>query len=268
MVVTEPSALDESELPALSVASALFRDALRRASELRLSCVSFTLDGATSHAVPAGAFPRMPLEDLQPIRRFAFFTRQRRNPGWYAWSAASRHVPYESRLELAHVMLADFDPMVVAATSQPFRIHYRAAGRSHTHVPDYLLQLRDGAWRVINVTLPRRLERPAIAERLAIMSIACKRWGWDYRVLGVPDSALLANVRLLASCKRPPWGFSQLAPTVLARANEPLALGHLESLCGPVELVRPVILHLLWRHELDADLGVRLSPDTLIWRAQ
>jgi hypothetical protein len=49
-------------------------------------------------------------------------------PGYY-WSATSGgHVIYESRLELARLLLADFDPGVTAIAAQPFLL--RALARS------------------------------------------------------------------------------------------------------------------------------------------
>ena len=48
-------------------------------------------------------------------------------PGYY-WSATSGgHVIYESRLELARLLLADFDPGVTAIAAQPFLLRRRRA---------------------------------------------------------------------------------------------------------------------------------------------
>ena len=51
-------------------------------------------------------------------------------PGYY-WSAtAGGHVIYESRLELARLLLADFDPDVTAIAAQPFLLRALAAAGS------------------------------------------------------------------------------------------------------------------------------------------
>jgi hypothetical protein len=51
-------------------------------------------------------------------------------PGYY-WSAtAGGHVIYESRLELARLLLADFDPDVTAIAAQPFLLRAQVSGRS------------------------------------------------------------------------------------------------------------------------------------------
>jgi hypothetical protein len=54
-----------------------------------------------------------------PVREFRSFKGQRVYSGWY-WSATvGHHVVYESRLELARLLLADHDPMVAAIVGQP-----------------------------------------------------------------------------------------------------------------------------------------------------
>ena len=50
--------------------------------------------------------------------------------GWY-WSATTGgHVVYESRLELARLLLADFDPRVAAIAAQPFCVTASLTGGS------------------------------------------------------------------------------------------------------------------------------------------
>jgi hypothetical protein len=58
-------------------------------------------------------------------------------PGHY-WSATTGgHVMYESRLELARLLLADFSPDVTAVATQPFllRAHVLAGGRGRVPHP-------------------------------------------------------------------------------------------------------------------------------------
>ena len=56
----------------------------------------------------------------RPWRVFRWRQGQAHYSGWY-WSAtAGGHVVYESRLELARLLLADFDPQVTAIAAQPF----------------------------------------------------------------------------------------------------------------------------------------------------
>jgi hypothetical protein len=55
-----------------------------------------------------------------PVREFRWYKGRQHYSGWY-WSAMlGRLVAYESRLELARIMLADFDPSVTGIAAQPF----------------------------------------------------------------------------------------------------------------------------------------------------
>jgi hypothetical protein len=60
-------------------------------------------------------------------------------PGYYWSSTACAHVIYESRLELARLLVADFDPSVAAIAAQPFWLRTRISGRVRRHVPDFFL---------------------------------------------------------------------------------------------------------------------------------
>lgn len=78
-----------------------------------------------------------------PWRTVRAHRGQRHLPGWY-WSATTGgHVVYESRLELARLLLGDFDPEVVGIAAQPFLV----TDADRRHVPDFLLQRADGSAR-------------------------------------------------------------------------------------------------------------------------
>jgi hypothetical protein len=86
----------------------------------------------------------------------------------YFWSATmGAHVVYESRLELARLLLDDFDCQVLAIAAQPFLLRARVGGRVRRHVPDFLLVHADRSVRVVNVKPAGRLADPRIAEALA-----------------------------------------------------------------------------------------------------
>jgi hypothetical protein len=71
-------------------------------------------------------------------------------------------VAYESRLELARKMLADFDPDVIAIASQPFRLIAADGSRIRRPVPDVLLLTFDGGATVVDVKSPARREDPDV----------------------------------------------------------------------------------------------------------
>jgi hypothetical protein len=54
------------------------------------------------------------------------------------------HVAYESRLELARLLAANFDPEVSGIVSQPFVLTAVVGGQRRKHVPDYLLTSDNG----------------------------------------------------------------------------------------------------------------------------
>ena len=54
-----------------------------------------------------------------PVREFRWYRGRRHYSGWYWAVTTSGHVVYESRLELARMVLADRDPDVVARAAQP-----------------------------------------------------------------------------------------------------------------------------------------------------
>src|SRR6266498_2552741 len=66
-------------------------------------------------------------------------TPGRSTPETY-WSATNHgHVIYESRLELARLLFADFDASVRRIAAQPFLLTLRTGGVVRKHIPEYLL---------------------------------------------------------------------------------------------------------------------------------
>ncbi|MFH5208743.1 hypothetical protein ACHIPZ_11120, partial [Antrihabitans sp. NCIMB 15449] len=51
---------------------------------------------------------------------------------------------YESRLELARLLFADFDRSVTRIVAQPFALVAQVEGRRHTQIPDFVLITEDG----------------------------------------------------------------------------------------------------------------------------
>ena len=51
---------------------------------------------------------------------------------------------YESRLELARLLLADFDTAVMHSVAQPLLLVASVEGKQRKHIPDYLLLTNDG----------------------------------------------------------------------------------------------------------------------------
>ena len=215
-----------------------------------------------------GSTREMPLAELTaavvlsavPWRSVRSHRGQRHLPGWY-WSATTGgHLVYESRLELARLLLADFDPDVVGIAAQPFLVQ----DADRRHVPDFLLRRVDGSVLIVNVKPAEQLDDVKVADALAWAGCVFAERGWEHEVWSGADAQLLANVRFLAGYRRavliePTVEIDAIWPpgTVLTIAAAEAAL----SGAGVVE-PRPVVLGLLWSGRLRADLQRPLTGDS------
>lgn len=138
-----------------------------------------------------------------PWRKARSARGQAHYPGYF-WSATTGgHVIYESRLELARLLLADFDRDVTAIAAQPFLLQARVTGAGRRHVPDFLLVHADNSVRAVNVKPAERLADPTIAEALEWPGRLFQAHGWEHEIWSGVDLVLLANLRFLAGYRRP-----------------------------------------------------------------
>lgn len=203
-----------------------------------------------------------------PWRVFRWRHGQAHYSGWY-WSATTGgHVVYESRLELARLLLADFDSRVVAIAAQPFCVTAQVEGVRRRHVPDFLLLGADGVVTVVNVKPADQLDRPKVAAALAWAGEVFAERGWRHEVWSGASATVLGNVRFLAAYRYPDrvdtaavsWLNRQVATSVL--------LGDLESRDGPAAGdVRAAALHLVWQGVFRIDLQAPLSAASMLERA-
>jgi hypothetical protein len=200
-----------------------------------------------------------------PVREFRSYQGRRHYSGWYWSSTMSRLVAYESRLELARILLADFDQSVTGIAAQPFVLAGADGSRERRQVPDLLLADADGGVTVVDVKAASRMTDPGVREQFAWTRRACAGRGWAFEAWSGADPQLLANVRFLAGYRRPGLVEAELIPVVLDAAagqSSPAAIERALSPRHPSVLVRPVVLHLLWAGQLHADLTRPLSADT------
>jgi hypothetical protein len=204
-----------------------------------------------------------------PWRRWRSHHGQAHLSGSYWAATTGGHMVYESRLELARLLLADFDPQVSQIWAQPCRLVAAVGGMEHRHVPDFLLASPTGEVTVVNVKPAYRLSDPKVAEALAWPGELFTGHGWRYEVWSGCDAVVLDNVRFLAGYRRP----GIVADEVMAlawrevRDGETLGAGE-RRLAGdtPGWSVRPALLALLWRHRLSTDLTRILSGDSIVRR--
>ncbi|MEU9413340.1 TnsA-like heteromeric transposase endonuclease subunit [Streptomyces sp. NPDC048281] len=157
------------------------------------------------------------LASTTPWRTFRWYRGQKHYSGAY-WSATMRdHVIYESRLELARLLFADFDPSVHHITAQPFLMKTVLAGKVRKHIPDYLL-ITDKGPVVVDVTPRQRLRRPEVASTFDWTWQTVESRGWRYEVWSEPPEAELDNIRFLSGYRRD-WLFPPEILDELRRAG-------------------------------------------------
>jgi hypothetical protein len=130
--------------------------------------------------VPAGEVSPAALFRAAPWRTFRWYFGQRHYSGTY-WSATERdHVIYESRLELANLILGDFEPTVHHIVAQPFQLTANVDGQERRHILDYLWDSDEGP--IVVVLPPQKGRRPARR-----VKFAADRTGYRATVSGVFD---------------------------------------------------------------------------------
>jgi hypothetical protein len=200
------------------------------------------------------------LATAAPWRTFRWHLGQRHYSGVF-WSSTQRdHVIYESRLELAVLLCADFDSSVQRIVAQPFLLRAAVGGVIRRHVPDYLL-LTDSGPVVVDVKPRSRLDRPEVAATLAWTREVVERRGWRFEVRCQPPPVLLANLRFLAGYRRD-WLFDPVLLDELCAAElTGVLLGEVPALLPerPPPLVRSALFHLVWSGHLTVELDRPLS---------
>ncbi|PZS31157.1 MAG: hypothetical protein DLM58_12270 [Pseudonocardiales bacterium] len=205
----------------------------------------------------------------KPWRTFRSHRTQRHYSGWYWSSTTGDHVIYESRLELARLLLADADPDIVGICAQPFLLIEGAETKPRRHIPDFFLVHRGGHCTVVNVKPADKLDDPKIAATLAWAGEVITAKGWAAEVWSGCDPLLMANVRFLAGFRRS-WLFaSEEVKTAEAAITEGGTIGGVEGRlrASGVADPRPIVLHLLWTGCARADLSEPLGADTTITAA-
>ena len=205
----------------------------------------------------------------RPWRMFRWRHGQAHYSGWYWCATSGGHVVYESRLELARLLLADFDPRVVAIAAQPFLVAAGAGKRMRRHVPDFLLINADGLVTVVNVKPSEQLADPKVAEALGWAEAMFTGRGWRHEIWSGACVTLLANVRFLAAYRRAdrvdPGAVAAISDAVTGRVSVGEAETELLSRF-PIEVCRPALLHLVWTGVLRAELDEPLSAATALER--
>lgn len=217
---------------------------------------------------PLSSCWNFPFERAGAVRQFTSRRGQRSFSGLWYFASSGEHVGHESWLERDRLMLLDADPDVVAVSSQPFWLCWEDEdGRSVRHAPDYFVRRRDGTAVVLDVRADDRIA-PKDAAKFATTAEACESVGWEFERVGAPDAVYAANLRWLAGYRHRRYHQHECVDQVLRAFVRPFRLMDGARGVGDPLGVLPVLFHLLWRHELRADLrSAPLSENTLVWAA-
>jgi TnsA endonuclease N terminal len=224
-------------------------------------------DGRSTDGLRWSRISAEQLTSASPWRTFRWYKGQRHFPGSY-WSATmSDLVIYESRLELARLLYADFDQSVRSISAQPFLLKAQITGQVRRHIPDFLL-VTDAGPVVVDVKPAQYLGKKKIAFTLAWCRAVVEDRGWEYEVWSEPPEAELANLRMLAGYRRK-WLFDRSLLDALIEADlDGVRLHDVPAAVvgWPRRLVWAHLLHLIWSHAYTVDLNTVLSGDHMISR--
>jgi hypothetical protein len=217
--------------------------------------VSWRLGNGSETCRPFDRFDVDLVGSMLPWRRFRWHKGQTHYSGSYWSSTMAEHVVYESRLELARLLFADFDRSVSAIFAQPFLIAATVGDKNRKHVPDFLLVTESGPL-VVDVKPRARLTRPDVHATLTWTRQVVESRGWLYEVWTEPPEIELANVRFLSGYRRV-WLFRQetldrLSASYIDGLTIDQVLALHDEVAGAV--VRGCLLHLLWRQMYTTDL--------------
>lgn len=175
-------------------------------------------------------------------------------------------IGFESRVEARFLLACEFDPNIVAVAAQPFRIS--APGRpADRHVPDYIVQRRDGTVFTCDVR-PEALFNDAAREVATDTRALVSAAGWAHLVFHDLDPVVHRNLDWLARMRT--GGAVPALVDAARRAMTSDTYGTLELKLlrsgVPQPFIRPAIDSLIWGHEFSVDLARRLDIDTILHR--
>ena len=227
-------------------------------------------DGGSDEHRAWPACPGEMFRSAAPWRTFRWYDGQRHYSGSYWCATTQGHVIYESRLELARLIYADFDRSVWSVSAQPFLLQAHVDGATRSHIPDFLL-LRDGDVPLVVEVKPRRLVvKPKVAFSLGWAKQVVEARGWGFEVWSEPPEPELANLRFLAGYRRARLFDAGLLDEIRGVDLDGVAFGEaVRSFPHRSEvLVRSAVLHLLWEQFFTTDLRTPLRASHRLWRTE
>jgi len=220
--------------------------------------------GEVTEDAPITDLLRTPVRTLSPVRTPRSYKGQLHLGGKYLFETTGQHVLFESRLEQDALRFLDYQRTVVQVAAQPLMLKFSYGRKNYVHYPDFLVE-RQGQRRLLMNVRTAVYTRTAQAVRAfgAAQALA-NALGWDYETWSEPENALNLNLRFLGGFRFRPHRFAELAPRLMNACGFSVRLDDLCHAIQPEALVRPVLFHLLWTGQLNADLTRPLSNATLL----
>ena len=205
----------------------------------------------------------------RPVRSMPTYRGQRNYPGWLWTATTGSLVGYESLLERDRLWLADFNPLVRWVASQPLWLSGRDGSRIRRHVPDFLLEMSDGSYTVVDVKPQGLLAEPAVAEVPAWTGRLCVAKGWRFEVWQGGDPVFLRNVRFLAAGRRLAFVDEATVVKVAEAGSAGMTLAQAEvSAKVDRAAARAAVLSLLWLGHWTTDMSRPLSSSSVLETVQ
>ena len=205
----------------------------------------------------------------RPVRIPVSRAGQRNYSGLYWSSTTQAHLVYESLLERDRLLLADFCPAVEWMAAQPFWMRGYDGSTFRRHVPDLLLQHRNGAFTVVDVKPERMMKKPKVIDVLKWTDRVCRERGWQYEVWSGTNPTELSNVRFLSLAKRSRFVDRAASERVSAVAADGMTIDQILTTSQDGSVVTrsaamTALLEQLWLSRWATDLRIPLSGTSAI----
>jgi len=119
-------------------------------------------------------------------------------------SKSLKIVHTESLLERDFVRLSNYDHAVKSISFQCVSLKYNYKGKSHKYFPDFLLQLHNGRYLLVEVKLKKYKDTDENKAKYKAGEAHCKKEGWTFLVVTedeIRPGLLQQNLKLLLRAK-------------------------------------------------------------------
>ncbi|WP_216319247.1 TnsA-like heteromeric transposase endonuclease subunit [Deinococcus aestuarii] len=233
-----------------------------------LGVTYLTHTGVLVEDAPITDLHSVPVDALAPVRVPRSYKGQPHLGGRYLFAGTGEHVLFESRLEQDALRFLDHGRAATHVAAQPLLLKFRVEGKKFGHYPDFLVDRRPERHLLLNVRTTAYLNTLKAHRAFSAARALADALGWAYQTWSEAPTAQNLNLRFLGGYRFPPYAFDDLAPRLLRACDGPTRLGDLCGRVSPEALARPVVFHLLWRQDLQADLTRPLSNATLVHPAR